>query len=197
MAYQQLVLATNNKHKLQEVREMIAPLGFVIYGLKDLNLDVEIEETGTTYRENAYLKAKAVASKVKWPVIADDSGLEIEALDNFPGIHSARYADSFGMDYKKTAESVLEKLKGVQNRNASFHCCICLLMSPDAKPLYFEGECKGRILEEIKGEGGFGYDPIFHAYENELDLGTCTEEQKNAVSHRHYALQKLVTFLKI
>ena len=193
----QICLATNNKGKLAEYRKILAPMGFVIYSPADLNVDLDVEETGTTYRENSYIKAKAVRDLVKWPVIADDSGLEIEALDGFPGIHSARYAESFGMDYKKTAESVLTKLKGKTNRKAAFHCCICLLMEPDSKPLYFEGECKGHILEEIRGQGGFGYDPIFHSDELDLDLGLCSEEEKNRVSHRHYALQKLVTFLKI
>lgn len=195
--HKEIVLATGNKHKVEEYRKMLAPLGYVIYSTKDLNIDVDPEETGNTYKENAYIKAKSLRKLVKWPVIADDSGIEIEALDNFPGIHSSRFAESFGNDYKKTAEAVLEKLKDKTNRKASFHCCICLLEEENSKPLYFEGICPGEILEEIKGTNGFGYDPIFHSYENNLDFGTCSSEEKNEVSHRKKAIVKLATYLSI
>lgn len=193
----EIVLATNNKNKLREYREILSPLGFLVYCPHDLNIESDPEETGSSYRENAYLKAKALSEKVKWPVIADDSGLEIEALGNFPGLHSARYAASLGGDYQKVCAAVLEKLKGHKNRKAAFHCTICLLNSPTAKPLYFEGVCPGYITDEYKGNHGFGYDPIFHCVDPKMDFGTASEEEKNAVSHRARALKKLLLYFSI
>lgn len=192
----EIVLASSNKGKIREYRELLAPLGYVIYSEKDLNLNVDPEETGKTYRENALIKAKAVRSLVKWPVIADDSGIEIESLDNFPGVFTARYAASCG-GYPATFVDLNKKLDGKSNRNATYHCCICLLEHPDSKPLYFEGECPGTLLLKPVGNGGFGYDPMFHSSEADLDFGTCSEETKNKYSHRYKALLKLATYLSI
>ncbi|MCR4562085.1 MAG: RdgB/HAM1 family non-canonical purine NTP pyrophosphatase [Bacilli bacterium] len=194
----QIVLATHNKHKLREYREILAPLGYVIYSASDLNIDEEPEEVGTTYRENAYIKAKALRKMVKWPVIADDSGIEIKALgEHFPGVHSSRYAKSISDEYAVVGRHVIGLLKDAEDRSAEYHCCICLLEEEDSKPLYFEGICKGHILEERKGESGFGFDPIFHCDEANLDFGLCTEEEKNKVSHRAKALQRLMLYLTI
>jgi XTP/dITP diphosphohydrolase len=193
----EIVLATNNKNKLREYREILSPRGYVVYSPGDLNLDSDPEETGTTYRENAFIKAKALIGKVNWPVIADDSGLEIEALGGFPGLRSARYAASLGGDYKKVCATILRKLEGEKNRRAAFLCTICLLERKDAKPLYFEGLCPGSITDSYKGNGGFGYDPIFHCVDPDLDFGTASEKEKNAVSHRARALRKLLVYLSI
>jgi XTP/dITP diphosphohydrolase len=195
----EIVLATHNANKVREYRELLAPLGYLIYSSKDLNITEEPVEDGKTYRENAYIKAKALRSLVKWPVIADDSGIEIKALgEHFPGIYSARYAETIGQsDYAVVDRLVLEKMKDAKDRSAEYHCCICLLENVDSKPLYFEGVCQGRILTEVKGSHGFGYDPIFHYDEGNLDFGTCSEDEKNAVSHRARALQKLVVYLSI
>jgi XTP/dITP diphosphohydrolase len=195
----EIVLATHNANKVREYRELLAPLGYLIYSSKDLNITEEPVEDGKTYRENAYIKAKALRSLVKWPVIADDSGIEIKALgDHFPGIFSARYAEEIGQnDYAVVDRLVLEKMKNAKDRSAEYHCCICLLENIDSKPLYFEGICKGHILTEVKGSHGFGYDPIFHYDEGNLDFGACSEDEKNAVSHRARALQKLVVYLSI
>jgi len=193
----EIVLATNNKDKLREYREILSPLGFLVYCPKDLNIESDPKETGTTYAENAYIKAKALSKLVKWPVIADDSGLEIEALNNEPGLHSARYAASLGGDYKVVCQTVLKRLEGQKNRKAAYHCVICLLEKTTAKPLYFEGVCPGVILKEAKGDHGFGYDPIFHCTDPEMDFGLVSEEEKNAVSHRARALQKLLLYLSI
>ena len=191
----QICLATNNKHKLKEYREILAPMGYVIYSPADLNIDLDVEENGTTYRENSFLKAEAFRKVVPFPVIADDSGLEVEALDGFPGLHSARYASSCG-GYPNAYADLNSKLEG-KPRNAHFHCCICYLDHIGAKPLYFEGDCPGYILEKPHGENGFGYDPLFHSVEADMDLGIASEEIKNAVSHRAKAIAKLKIYLAI
>jgi len=195
----EIVLATHNANKVREYRELLAPLGYVIYSAKDLNITEEPVEDGKTYADNAYIKAKALRSLVKWPVIADDSGIEIKALgEHFPGIYSARYAKEIANgDYAVATQKVIGFLKDATDRAAEYHCCICLLENIDSKPLFFEGVCKGHILAEIKGNHGFGYDPIFHYDEGNLDFGLCSEEEKNRVSHRARALQKLVVYLAI
>lgn len=193
----EIVLATNNPNKTKEYREMLAPLGYVIYSLSDLNLDSDPIETGKDYRENSLLKAQSVISKVHWPVIADDSGIEIAAFNDFPGLYSARFAKAISDDYEIVDSHVLKMMEGVKNRKARYRCVITLLENSTAKPLYFEGICEGEILLEKKGHHGFGYDPIFHCRENNLDFGTASDDEKNAVSHRYKALQKLVVYLSI
>jgi XTP/dITP diphosphohydrolase len=194
----QIVIATHNKNKLREYRELLEPLGYVCYGASDLNITSEPEETGTTYAENAYIKAKALRALVDWPVISDDSGIEIAALGNhFPGIHSARWAASISPDYKIVDQKVIEMMAGKKNRSAEYHCCICLLEEKEGEPRYFEGVCQGHILEKVTGSHGFGYDPIFHYDAGNLDFGVCSEEEKNAVSHRAIASTKLVVYLSI
>jgi len=195
----EIVLATHNKNKVKEYREMLSPLGYVLYSLGDLNIEEEPTEDGKSYSENAYIKAKAVRSLVKWPVIADDSGIEIAALgDHFPGIYSARWAKEVGGgDYALVDQKVLDMLQDKKDRSAEYHCSICLLEDVTSKPLFFEGVCKGHILTLIKGNHGFGYDPIFHSDEKGLDFGLCSEEEKNTISHRAKALAKLVVYLAI
>ena len=191
----QIFLATNNKGKLAEYREILAPMGFVIYSPKDLNIDLDVEETGTTYRENSFLKANAFRKIVPFPVLSDDSGLEINALNNFPGLFSSRFAESCG-GYPQAYEELFRRLQG-KDRSAHFRCCICYVESPDAKPLYFEGICPGRILNAPSGDHGFGYDPIFHCDEIDQDFGLVDEATKNKYSHRAKALQKLKLFFAI
>lgn len=195
----QLVLASHNKNKLREFRELLEPLGYLVYSASDLNILEEPVEDGATYADNALIKAKALRSKVSWPVIADDSGIEIHALGaHFPGVLSARYADKIAHgDYHLANQIILDAMKNATDRSAEYHCCIALLEKPDAKPLFFEGVCKGHILMEAKGTHGFGYDPIFHADEANLDFGTCGEEEKNKVSHRAEAFRKLIVYLSI
>ncbi len=192
----EIVLATNNKHKLQEVRAYLAPHKMVVYGLNDLNLrPEEVEENGQNYFENALLKAKAVAKLTDLPIIADDSGLEIEALNNEPGLHSARYAESLG-GHANAIQEILKRLKDKDNRKARFVCDIVLINDGD-KPLLFEGIAEGEIADAPKGEGGFGYDPVFHSYEVNKMFSELTQEEKNKVSHRGKALYKLLTYLRI
>ena len=191
----EIILATNNKHKLKEVREILTPHRIIVYGLSDLASKLEdVEENGNTYAENALIKAKAVQKITTMPVISDDSGLEITALNNEPGIHSARYAESLG-GHDNAIKEILKRLENVQDRSARFVCDIVLLNVED-KPLVFEGIAEGTIAKEKMGEGGFGYDPIFISKET----GECfavMKENKNTVSHRGKALKKLLTYLKI
>ena len=192
----EIVLATTNKHKLQEVRQILSPHKIVVYGLNDLGLKVEdVEENGKTYAENALIKAKAVQKVTSFPVIADDSGLEIIPLDNRPGMFSARYAAEMG-GHDKAIAQILEDLKDKDDRSAQFVCDIVLLNVED-KPLIFEGIAKGTIATEKMGEDGFGYDPIFISDETKTCFGTMEQGQKNTVSHRAKALKKLLTYLKI
>ena len=192
----EIILATNNKHKLQEVRQILSPHKIVVYGLNDLNLKVkDVEENGKTYAENALIKAKAVQELTTMPIIADDSGLEIIALDNRPGMFSARFASSQG-GHDNAIKQLLKELEDKEDRSARFVCDIVLL-NADKNPLTFEGIAKGTIAKEKQGEGGFGYDPIFISDETGTCFGTMGQEEKNTVSHRAKALKKLLAYLKI
>ena len=191
----EILLATNNEHKLKEYRQMLAPLGYIIECPKDLNVDSNPEEDGTTFKENAYIKAKAFIERVNRPVIADDSGLEVESLNGFPGIFSSRFAEKFS-SYKEAQQALIKLAKESGSLKARFVCTICYLENINARPLFFEGECRGTLLEKPLGNNGFGYDPIFQC-ENGLCFGLASEEEKNKVSHRYNAIVKLATFLKI
>ena len=192
----EIILATSNKHKLKEVREILAPHHIILYGLSDLSSKLpDVEENGETYADNALIKAKAVQKITKLPIISDDSGLEIMALNKEPGIHSARYAESLG-GHDNAIKEILKRLEGKEDRSARFVCDIVLLNVED-KPLVFEGIAEGTIAyEKSEAQGGFGYDPIFISKET----GKCFAEmgeEKNAISHRAKALKKLLTYLKI
>ncbi len=192
----EIILATNNKHKLQEVRQILSPHKIVVYGLDDLLLKPEeVEENADSYYGNALIKAKSVQALTTMPIIADDSGLEIEAMDNQPGLHSARFAKEKG-GHKEAIKYILSFLKDKDNRKARFHCDIVLLNEGD-KPLLFEGIVEGRIAEEAKGDTGFGYDPIFFSEEYQKTYAEMTQEEKNKASHRGKALKKLITYLRI
>lgn len=192
----ELILATNNAHKLKEVREILSPHKITVYGLNDLNLHPEeVDENADTYAGNALIKAQSIQKLTTMPIIADDSGMEIEALDNQPGLHSARFADQHG-GHANAIRAILQELKKKDNRKARFVCDI-ILVNEDEKPLLFEGIVDGHIAEEPFGEGGFGYDPIFVADELNKTYAEMTQEEKNKVSHRGKALKKLLTYLKI
>ena len=192
----EIVLATNNKHKLQEVRGFLSPHKIVVYGLNDLNLKIgDIEENGKSYFENSLIKARAVAKLVDLPIIADDSGLEIEALNNQPGLYSARYAEQLG-GHANAIKEILKRLENIDNRSARFVCDIVLINDGD-KPLLFEGIANGTIADSPIGEGGFGYDPIFQSSEINKRFSELSQEEKNKVSHRGKALLKLLTYLRI
>ncbi len=192
----EIILATNNAHKLKEVREILSPHKIVVYGLNDLNLKPEdAEENADTYQGNALIKARSVQKLTTMPIIADDSGLEILAMDNKPGLKSARFASECG-GHDKAIQTILDYLKDKEDRSARFICDIILLNEGD-KPLLFEGIVSGHIADKPFGEGGFGYDPIFVCDELGKTYAEMSQEEKNKVSHRGKALKKLLTYLKI
>lgn len=186
-----LILATNNKGKVKEYKEIFSPLGYEVFSQGEAGINIDIEETGKTFSENAYLKAKAIYDITKSYVLADDSGLEVSALDGRPGIYSARYAPA-----GKRCEKILDEMKNVQDdkRQARFVCSICLICA-DGKKITAEGYCEGKIGYEKKGSNGFGYDPIF-IYDDNKTLAQMTDDEKNAVSHRGNAVENLIEILK-
>lgn len=191
----ELLVATNNVHKLQEIRQILSPYHITVYGMNDLNIKIdEPEENGTTYYENALIKAKNLQNLTKMPIIADDSGIEIEAMGNKPGLQSARYAQSFG-GHDKAIENILKEING-KSRNAKFICSI-VLVNVENKPLKFESIIDGYIAESPDGNGGFGYDPIFIEKTLNKSYASMSQKEKNSVSHRGKALNKLLTYLRI
>lgn len=186
-----LVFATNNKHKLKEVQTMLTNFGIV--SLADINCFEEIPETADTLEGNAILKANFITEKYGLDCFADDTGLEVEALNNEPGVYSARYA---GEDNNADANmnKLLQHLENTQNRKAQFKTAIALNIQ--GKQFIFEGVCKGTILTEKQGEGGFGYDPVFMPDGFKTSFAEMAMTEKGNISHRGKAMEKLVTFLK-
>ena len=190
----EIVIATNNPNKVEEYRQMFASISNIkLFSLKDENIHIEIEENGKTFKENSLIKAESISKLTDKFVLADDSGLEIEALDNFPGIYSARFME--GRPYKEKWAAIFEMLKNKENKNAQFHCAITFI-TPSKDKYVFEGIEKGYITDKIEGEDGFGYDPIFFSNSLNKTFGNATEEEKNAVSHRGKAFSQLLEFIK-
>ena len=190
----EIVIATNNPNKVEEYRQMFASISNIkLFSLKDENIHIEIEENGKTFKENSLIKAEAISKFTNKFVLADDSGLEIETLDNFPGIYSARFME--GRPYKEKWAAIFEMLKNKENKNAQFHCAITFI-TPAKEQYVFEGIEKGYITENIEGENGVGYDPIFFSNSLNKTFGNATEEEKNAVSHRGKAFSQLLKFIK-
>ena len=189
-----IILATSNQGKVKEFQELLSPLGYEVISLKEAGIVSNPIENGATYRENSFIKAHDASLKSGLPILADDSGIEIEAMGNKPGIHTARFAKEMG-GFPAVFDVVFAKLKGQSNRKAAFHCCLCLIPGKGKDPIYFEGICPGEILVEARGDKGFGYDPIFHSYEANADFGTASDEIKNKYSHRGKAAQKLKEYL--
>jgi len=187
----ELVFATNNKHKIEEVQQLL-PTGISLLSLQDIGCTEELPETGNTLESNARQKASYVHKKFGVDCFADDTGLEIEALDGRPGVNSARYAGE-EKSAKKNIEKVLEELKDIQNRNATFKTTISLIINN--KEFLFEGKVKGKISAELKGRNGFGYDPVFIPKGHTTSFAEMPLEEKNKISHRAIAVGKLVQFL--
>ncbi len=188
-----LVFATNNAHKLNEISSILGDK-IELLSLKDINCDVDIPETADTLEGNAILKAKYINENYSIDCFADDTGLEVEVLNGAPGVYSARYADGDGHDSLANMQKLLHNLYGKENRKAQFRTVICLIIN--GKEHIFEGIVKGSISKEKRGEGGFGYDPIFipEGYDKSFaELGT---DVKNKISHRAKAVEKLIHFLK-
>ena len=188
------ILATHNKKKCGEMQRILAPLGVEVYTAEMLGLSLtDAEETGTTFEENAYIKAKSGCDESSYPCIADDSGLCVDALGGEPGVYSARYSGEHGDDEANIVK-LLCNLKDIpdEKRTAHFTSAICVCF-PDGREIRLEGRCEGKIGYEKKGNGGFGYDPVFMV--GEKSFAELTSEEKDAVSHRGVALRKLVEVL--
>lgn len=187
----QIIIATQNKGKAKDFEVLFGPLGYEILTLQDIDKELDIEETGVTFEENAILKAEGVAQILGKPVIADDSGLEIDALNGEPGVYSARYAGGEKSD-EANIDKVLEKLSGVPSaqRTARFRCVLAVAV-PGMETKTFSGSCEGMILESRQGTNGFGYDPIFFVPGKGRSMAELAPEEKGAISHRGNALREL------
>ena len=192
------VLATHNPKKLKEMSEILSSLGVEVVSPKELGIDLEVEETGTTFGENAMLKAKAICEAANLPAIADDSGLCVEALNGGPGVYSARYGGE-GLDDKGRYQLLLNSMRGQTTRAAYFASAIACAF-PNGDTIEAEGQVDGTIAFAPMGEGGFGYDPVFFYPPMKKTFGQMTAEEKHAISHRGKALEvfveKLATYLK-
>lgn len=189
-----IILASNNEHKLKEISDMLSPLGYEVVSQKQAGLDLNPDETGSTFEENARIKAKAFYDEAHTAVIADDSGLEVDALDGAPGVYSQRYAGADATDKERCAK-LLNELDGVpqDKRTARFVSVICYI-DRNGEEHTVRGECEGYIGFEPRGECGFGYDPVF--IYGDKTFAELSAEEKNAVSHRANALKKFVELIK-
>lgn len=187
----QLVFATNNAHKTEEVGKLLSGQ-YEVLNLQDIGCTTDIPETAASFAGNASLKSRYVTEHYQLDCFADDSGLEVEALNNEPGIFSARYAG--GRDDEANLQLVLEKLAGEQNRKARFKTVISLIRN--GEETFFEGTVYGTIRETPTGTKGFGYDPVFEPEGYTQTFAEMTMEQKNEISHRAIAMRKLIVFLK-
>lgn len=184
-----IIFATGNAGKMKEIHMILADMGLPVLSMKEAGITLDIEENGATYEENALLKARAVAAHTDGIVLADDSGLEIDALQGEPGVYSARYMGE-DTSYRIKNASLIKRLEGVPEklRTARFVCAIAAVL-PDGRELTARAAVEGRIDYEEKGENGFGYDPIFYVPEYDRTTAELTQEQKNEISHRGKALR--------
>jgi XTP/dITP diphosphohydrolase len=191
-----LLLATNNPGKAAEYRALLEGCGWELVTPRDLGLSLEVEEVGGDYAENARIKAEAFAKASGLVALADDSGIEVDALGGAPGPLSARFGGEGASDEQRVA-LLLERLKGVppERRSARFRCLIAVAR-PAGEVSLFEGQCEGRVAEEPRGEGGFGYDPVFLLPERGLTIAELPPEEKNAVSHRGRAARQARALLE-
>lgn len=189
-----VILASNNKNKLREMAQILLPFGMEVISQRDAGADFEVDENGTTFRENAEIKASAVYDKLKMPVIADDSGLVVDALSGAPGVYSHRFAGENASDRDRSLK-VLSELMNVpkDKRTARFICEICYI-DENGEKHFFTGSCEGIIGTEERGENGFGYDPIFCV--GDRTLAEMIDDEKNEISHRGNALRLLSKYLK-
>ena len=191
-----IVFATNNSHKLEEIRQILGK-SIEVLSLADINCHEDIPETAPTIEGNAMMKARYVYDKYGTPCFADDTGLEVEALDGAPGVYSARYAGGEGHDSEANMRKLLHELEGKENRRAQFRTVIALIEQKDGKPVAhtFEGKIEGHISDEKRGTSGFGYDPIFVPEGYEQSFAELGSEIKNKISHRARAVARLAEYL--
>ncbi len=187
----EILFASNNAHKVDEVRAKLAPR-YTVRSLREVVGEVDIPETGITLEENAAIKARYLHQRTGMDCFADDTGLEITALHGEPGVYSARYAGE-GCSFDDNMDKVLHNLTGQSDRSARFRTVICLIYQ--GKEYFFEGEVKGEMLTERTGTEGFGYDPIFRPEGHDRSFAQMTMDEKNAISHRGLAVEKLIRFL--
>ena len=192
-----VVLASKNPHKLAEISQITKRFHMELVLESDLGIDIDVEETGTTFEENSFLKANAVMKATGLPALADDSGIAVDALNGEPGIYSARYGFDDSLDDAGRVRLLLKNMEQVPDgqRQAQF-VCVITLVTPDGKTIQARGEVHGEVLRENRGEGGFGYDPIFYYPPFGKTLAQVSPEEKNQVSHRGQALRILNEKLK-
>ncbi len=189
----ELIIASTNQGKIKEIRAMLKDIDIEVLAMNDvLNDDIEIEENGTTFKENALIKASTIAKIVNKPVLADDSGLEVDALDKQPGIYSARFLGA-DTSYEIKNQYIIDAVKD-KNRNARFVCAMALVI-PGQEPILIEETMEGLINDKIEGENGFGYDPIFYFPPCKMTSAMMSMEEKNKHSHRAKALKELYAIL--
>lgn len=205
-----IIFATGNEGKMKEIREILSDLGAQVLSMKEAGIEADVEENGTTFEENALIKAEGIArwcrengvpgcpgkSAADFIVLADDSGLEVDWLNREPGVYSARYM-GHDTSYREKNANIISRLEGVakENRTARFVCAIAAAL-PDGKSEVVRGTIEGYIGWEERGENGFGYDPIFYLYENDRSTAELSFEEKNQISHRGKALRKIKEMLK-
>lgn len=186
-----IVFATTNAGKIKEIKEILADFDVEVVSMNEMNITTDIEENGTTFEENSLIKARAISKLTGLPALADDSGLEVDYLNGEPGIYSARYlGKNTGYDYKNNY--IIDKLKDAKDeeRSARFVCVISLVL-PDGREFVKKGVMEGKIGYEIKGENGFGYDPIFYLPQYGKTSAEISAEEKNKISHRGKALREM------
>lgn len=197
-----LIIASNNKKKIKELKSIVEQLGWDVKSLADENIDIEVEEDGLTFEENAEKKAREIyefllnRGENNFAVLADDSGLEVDYLNGAPGVYSARYAGEHGNDSKNN-EKLLHELRNAkgEERKGRFVCAIALV-NTDGKTNVVRGVAEGIILEELSGEGGFGYDPLFYYEPAKKTFAELNANEKNKISHRANAIKKIEEYLK-
>ena len=186
-----LIFATNNPNKLAEIKSSVK--SFEVVGLKQMGIHEDIAETGITLEENALIKSRYIYQKTGFSCFADDTGLEVDALDGKPGVYSARYAGEHATA-EENMQKLLSEMESQKNRNACFRTVISLILN--GEEYFFEGKVVGKILHQKKGDDGFGYDPIFKPNGYDQSFAQMALAKKNEISHRGLAVKKLINFLK-
>ncbi|MBQ2959659.1 MAG: RdgB/HAM1 family non-canonical purine NTP pyrophosphatase [Oscillospiraceae bacterium] len=186
-----LILASNNAHKIREFRELVEGMDVELLSQREAGLELDVEETGTTFEANAYIKAKAVTDALGCAAVSDDSGLEVDCLDGRPGVYSARYGGGHDVSDEDKNAFLLNEMGDTDKRSARYVCAICCTM-PDGHVIQCRGECEGEMLFAPRGNGGFGYDPIFRPEGHDRAMAELTPDEKNAISHRGKAMREFL-----
>ena len=186
-----LILASNNAHKIREFRELVEGMDVELLSQREAGLELDVEETGTTFEANAYIKAKAVTDALGCAAVSDDSGLEVDCLDGRPGVYSARYGGGHDVSDEDKNVFLLREMGDTDKRTARYVCAICCTM-PDGHVIECRGECEGEMLRAPRGNGGFGYDPIFRPEGHDRAMAELTPDEKNAISHRGKAMREFL-----